>query len=141
MNPKKPVIAVAAMAVMVIALHGAAPAVAQPADAVTIAFGRGVAQRFCGQCHGLDAQPSPFAEAPPFASLHLRYRSGGLEALLKEGMLTPDPSMEEGNMPGHPRMPQRRLDIDERAALTAYLRSLEPIKAPENPVIPGPHRP
>ena len=133
MNPKKPVIVSAAMAVMVIALHGAAPAVAQPADAVTIAFGRGVAQRFCGQCHGLEAQPSPFAEAPPFADLHQRYRGGGLEALLKEGMLTPDPSMEEGNMPGHPRMPQRRLDIDERAALTAYLRSLEPTKTPVSP--------
>ena len=141
MHPKKPVIAAAATAVMVIALHAAVPAVAQPADAVTITFGRGVAQRFCGQCHGLEAQPSPFAEAPPFADLHLRYRGGGLETLLKEGMLTPDPSMEEGNMPGHPRMPQRRLDIDERAALTAYLRSLEPTKASETPVIPAPRRP
>lgn len=131
MKPKTPVIAAAAMVVLAIASHGAASAAAQPADAATIAFGRSVAQRFCGQCHGLEAQPSPFAEAPPFADLHLRYRGGGLEALLKEGMLTPDPSMEEGNMPGHPRMPQRRLDIDERAALTAYLRSLEPTKTPE----------
>jgi mono/diheme cytochrome c family protein len=131
MKPKTPVIAAAAMVALAIAPHGAASAAAQPADAATIAFGRSVAQRFCGQCHGLEAQPSPFAEAPPFADLHLRYRGGGLEALLKEGMLTPDPSMEEGNMPGHPRMPQRRLDIDERAALTAYLRSLEPTKTPE----------
>jgi len=141
MNPKNSVIAAVAIAVMAVASQDAAPAAAQPADAVTIAFGRGVAQRFCGQCHGLEAQPSPFAEAPPFADLHLRYRSGGLEALLKEGMLTPDPSMEEGNMPGHPRMPQRRLDIDERAALTAYLRSLEPIKAPVPPATSGPRRP
>jgi mono/diheme cytochrome c family protein len=133
MKPKTPVIAAAAMVVLAIASHGAASAATQPADAATIAFGRSVAQRFCGQCHGLEAQPSPFAEAPPFADLHLRYRGGGLEALLKEGMLTPDPSMEEGNMPGHPRMPQRRLDIDERAALTAYLRSLEPTKTPERP--------
>lgn len=133
MKPKTPVIAAAAMVALAIASHGAASAAAQPADAATIAFGRSVAQRFCGQCHGLEAQPSPFAEAPPFADLHLRYRGGGLEALLKEGMLTPDPSMEEGNMPGHPRMPQRRLDIDERAALTAYLRSLEPTKTPERP--------
>ena len=134
MKPKTPVLAAAAaMVVLAIASHGASPAAAQPADAVSIAFGRGVAQRFCGQCHGLEAQPSPFAEAPPFADLHQRYRGGGLEALLKEGMLTPDPSMEEGNMPGHPRMPQRRLDIDERAALTAYLRSLEPTKTPVSP--------
>jgi hypothetical protein len=34
--------------------------------------------------------------------------------------------MAEGNMPGHPRMPQRRLDLDEGAALTAYLQNLEP---------------
>lgn len=99
---------------------------AQAGDASTIAFGRGVAKRFCGQCHGLGADPSPFADAPPFRDLHKRYRAGGLDALLTEGMLTPDPSMEEGNMPGHPRMPQRRLDVDERAALAAYLRSLEP---------------
>lgn len=108
----------------------AAPAQAQPDDAPTIAFGRSVAQRFCGQCHGLGADPSPFPDAPSFGDLHQRYRGGGLDALLKEGMLTPDPSMEEGNMPGHPRMPQRRLDIDERAALAAYLRSLEPSSRP-----------
>ncbi len=121
------------------ALMGVA-ARAQPGDAPTIAFGRGVAQRFCGQCHGIDADPSPFADAPPFRDLHLRYGDGGLEALLKEGMLTPDPSMEEGNMPGHPRMPQRRLDLDERAALTAYLKSLEPPKAPKLPRVRGARR-
>lgn len=103
-----------------------APALAQPADASTILFGRGVAQRYCGQCHGVGADPSRLEDAPHFGDLHKRYRSGGLEELLKEGMMTPDPSMEEGNMPGHPRMPQRRLDIDERTALVAYFRSLEP---------------
>jgi cytochrome c len=107
-----------------------APAQAQPDDASTIAFGRSVAERFCGQCHGVGADPSPFPDAPPFGELHKRYRGGGLDQLLREGMLTPDPSMEEGNMPGHPRMPQRRLDLDERAALAAYLRSLEPSSRP-----------
>ncbi len=121
------------------ALMGGA-AQAQPTDAPTIAFGRGVAQRFCGQCHGIDANPSPFADAPPFRDLHLRYGEGGLEALLKEGMLTPDPSMEEGNMPGHPRMPQRRLDLDERAALAAYLKSLEPPKTRKAPRVRGADR-
>lgn len=113
---------------------------AQSSDAPTIAFGRGVAQRFCGQCHGLGSDPSPFADAPSFGDLHKRYRSGGLDELLKEGMLTPDPSMEEGNMPGHPRMPQRKLDVDERAALAAYLRSLEPPKAPKLPRVRGARR-
>ncbi len=113
---------------------------AQPGDAPTIAFGRGVAQRFCGQCHGLGAEPSPFPDAPRFGDLHKRYRSGGLDELLREGMLTPDPSMEEGNMPGHPRMPQRRLDVDERAALAAYLRSLEPAKTPKRPKVRGARR-
>lgn len=117
-----------------------ASAHAQANDAPTIAFGRNVAQRFCGQCHGLGADPSPFADAPSFGDLHKRYRRGGLDELLKEGMLTPDPSMEEGNMPGHPRMPQRKLDVDERAALTAYLRSLEPPKAPKLPRVRGARR-
>lgn len=109
-----------------LAVLSAFSAQAQSSDGPTIAFGRGVAQRFCGQCHAVGDGKSPFEDAPPFRDLHLRYKSGGLDALLAEGMITPDPSMEEGNMPGHPRMPQRRLGYDERAALAAYLRSLEP---------------
>lgn len=118
----------------------ALPAFAQSDATATIIFGRGIAQRFCGQCHAVAGGASPFADAPPFRDLHLRYGEGGLEALLKEGMLTPDPSMEEGNMPGHPRMPQRRLDVDERAALTAYLKSLEPPKGPKLPRARGARR-
>lgn len=106
------------------------PAFSQTADTPTILFGHGVAQRYCGQCHGVGAELSRLDDAPHFNDLHKRYRGGGLDELLKEGMMTPDPSMEEGNMPGHPRMPQRRLDIDERIALAAYLRSLEP-RAPQ----------
>ncbi len=77
-------------------------------------------------CHSTSAAPSRLADAPPFAQLHLRYRAGGLEALLSEGMLTPERAMEEGRAPNHPRMPTVTLGVDERAQLVAYLRSLEP---------------
>jgi hypothetical protein len=77
-------------------------------------------------CHSTSAAPSRLADAPPFGQVHLRYGAGGLEALLSEGMLTPERAMEEGRAPGHPRMPTVTLGPDERAQLLAYLRSLEP---------------
>lgn len=129
MEPKKLwVVAVALTATaFAIAQVGAQQGFAQTPAEDEIAFGMGIAKRYCGECHGMGQEKSPFADAPRFGDLYKRYRAGGLDELLSEGMLTPDPSMEEGNMPGHPRMPQRRLDVDQRAALKAYLRSLEPL--------------
>lgn len=97
-----------------------------PPDNGDIIAGRRVAERNCGMCHSTSTAGSRLADAPPFARLHLRYRAGGLEALLSEGMLTPDRAMEEGRAPNHPRMPTVTLGVDERAQLVAYLRSLEP---------------
>lgn len=77
-------------------------------------------------CHSTTSAPRGLADAPPFAQIHLRYGAGGLEALLSEGMLTPERAMEEGRAPNHPRMPMVTLGSDERVQLVAYLRSLEP---------------
>lgn len=91
-----------------------------------ISQGQRVAQRSCGGCHAVADGPSPLADAPPFRDLHRRYPAGGLKQLLDEGMLPSTRPLEEGSRPGHPRMPEAKLDLDEVAALTAYLRGLEP---------------
>jgi len=104
-----------------------APAAATPA-AATIAYGQRIAERSCGGCHAVGEGASPLADAPPFRTLHRRYPAGGLAQLLEEGMLPPATMQEEGSRPSHPRMPTAALDPDEVAALTAYLRSLEPTK-------------
>jgi len=91
-----------------------------------IATGQALAQRHCGGCHAVTRSVSPLADAPPFRDLHLRYPPGGLATLLEQGMLPPDKPPEEGSRPSHPRMPSAVLGADEVAALTAYLRSLDP---------------
>jgi mono/diheme cytochrome c family protein len=110
----------------IIALAWLAASAALAAEPGQVGMGRGIAERHCGSCHATGEGPSRLADAPPFRELYKRYPAGGLGALLAEGMLTPDPSLEEGVLPGHPRMPMVALGIDERNALTAYLRSLEP---------------
>lgn len=102
-----------------------APAAATPSSA-TLIYGQRIAQSSCGGCHAVADGPSPLADAPPFRTLHRRYPAGGLAQLLEEGMLPADRPLEEGSQPTHPRMPTAALGSDEVAALTAYLRSLEP---------------
>lgn len=96
---------------------------AQSAD---VAYGQRLAQRYCGGCHAVGAGPSPNPDSPPFRKLYKRYRAGGLDALLSEGMLAPTNPSEEGSPRLHPRMPQAVLGEDQIAALKAYLHSLEP---------------
>ncbi|PZR37415.1 cytochrome c [Caulobacter segnis] len=100
----------------------ASPAVGQ----ASAENGERIAQRACGGCHAVRGSRSPLPDAPPFARLHARYRQGGLDALLDEGMLAPPQPPEEGSPRTHPRMPMARLDDDQRADLKAYLKSLEP---------------
>ncbi len=95
-------------------------------EPVPVSQGQRIAQRACGGCHAVAAGSSPLADAPPFRDLHRRYPAGGLQQLLDEGMLPSARPLEEGVRAGHPRMPEAKLDLDEVAALTAYLRSLEP---------------
>ncbi|KAI6244285.1 Alcohol dehydrogenase GroES domain protein [Aphelenchoides fujianensis] len=77
---------------------------------------------------GIEGRVSPLPDAPPFARLHERYRAGGLDALLDEGMLAPADPPEEGSPRSHPRMPMAKFDDDQRADLKAYLKSLERTK-------------
>lgn len=88
--------------------------------------GERIAQRACGGCHAVRGARSPLPDAPPFARLHERYRRGGLDVLLDEGMLAPPLPPEEGPPRTHPRMPMTHFDDDQRADLKAFLRSLEP---------------
>lgn len=108
---------------LLFSLAAGAESRAQPADAV---FGKRLAQRYCSSCHATDAGQSPNPDAPPFRRLYERYRKGGLDALLREGMVAPVDPPEEGGAPLHPRMPQAVLGDDEIDALKAYLHSLEP---------------
>jgi mono/diheme cytochrome c family protein len=96
------------------------------AQSSDVEFGRRIAERNCGECHAIGAGRSPNPDSPPFRLLYRRYRAGGLDALLAEGMLAPTAPPEEGSVPVHPRMPQVVLGDDEIAALKAYLHSLEP---------------
>lgn len=113
-----------------VALGGAARAAERPESDLAIA-GERVAQRNCGGCHAVAGEgASPLPAAPPFRNIHLRYRAGGLEQLLREGMLRPETMPEEGSPPRHPIMPMIDLGVDEVAELTAYLKSLEPAPRP-----------
>jgi mono/diheme cytochrome c family protein len=103
-------------------LATAAPA----AESSQVAAGRMLAQRHCGGCHATALGRSPLADAPPFRRLYQRYPPGGLERILREGMLAPDQPSDEGSGTRHPRMPMVTLGMDEKAELKAYLKSLEP---------------
>ncbi len=110
----------------IIAMALLAATAARAADPGEVTMGKGIAERHCGGCHATSQGPSRLADAPPFRDLYKRYPPGGLAVLLAEGMLTPDPSLEEGVLPGHPRMPMVALGVDERTVLTLYLQSLDP---------------
>ena len=112
-----------AVAAVLLGLAVAGEGRAQSADA---AYGRRLAQRYCSNCHAIDGGRRPNPDAPPFRTLNKRYRAGGLDALLTEGMLAPTNPPEEGAARIHPRMPQAVLGDDEIDALKAYLHSLEP---------------
>lgn len=127
---RRDALAIGLAATVVAAFAGAASAGVAPrpveATGGDISLGQRIAQRHCGGCHAVAAGNSPLADAPPFRNLHRRYPAGGLAQLLDEGMLPEQHPAEEGARQGHPRMPTAKLDLDEVAALTAYLRSLEP---------------
>jgi mono/diheme cytochrome c family protein len=104
------------------ALAGAQPQAAPPG----MSGGQRIAERNCGGCHAVGAGASKLADAPPFRTLHERYPRGGLDQILREGMLRPSRMPEEGSPPSHPRMPMADLDDDEVAQLKVYLLSLDP---------------
>jgi len=110
------------LAGLLVTLAAGAQALPRPSPAVIA--GRHIAQQNCGACHAVGDGASPLADAPPFRLLYRRYGSRTLGDLLQEGMLAgPQDTASE---PMHPRMPAVQLDPDQRADLTAYLKSLEP---------------
>lgn len=129
---RKDALVIGLAATVLAALAGQASAGVEPKAAeVTagdVSLGQRIAQRHCGGCHAVAAGASPLADAPPFRTLHRRYPPGGLAQLLDEGMLPEPYPREEGARQGHPRMPTAKLDLDEVAALTAYLRGLQPAR-------------
>ncbi len=77
--------------------------------------GRTFALTNCSKCHSIDrVTPSPLRIAPPFRTLHRRYRIETLAEALAEGITT-----------GHPSMPEFQLDPDQINDLLAYLKTLE----------------
>lgn len=119
---------IAPLALALAAASAFAPALAQVPSQASATNGERLAQRACGGCHAVRGTKSPLPDAPPFARLHERYRAGGLDALLDEGMLAPADPPEEGSPRSHPRMPMAKFDDDQRADLKAYLKSLERTK-------------
>ena len=76
--------------------------------------GLAFAQANCSRCHAIGRSgASPFAPAPPFRTLHLRYPIEDLEEPLAEGIVT-----------GHPAMPEFQLDPGQVGDIIAYLKSL-----------------
>lgn len=124
----------AALSVLIAATASSALAGNSP----QISAGQGLAQRLCGGCHAVGAGASPLADAPPFPTLYRHYRPGCLEIALSAGMLAPQRQPEEGGVRRHPRMPLTTLDDEQRASLTAYLRSLDPRATPAIPACPSP---
>jgi cytochrome c len=85
-------------------------------EALSAAERRGLAsvQANCSRCHAVGRSgASPFAAAPPFRTLHLRYPIEDLEEPLAEGIVT-----------GHPAMPEFRFDPGQVGDIIVYLKSL-----------------
>lgn len=98
----------------------AAAAIAAPVLAASpeVDAGRKVAQRACAGCHDIDGDgPSPHADAPPFKRLYGRVDVESLHLKFEDGMMI-----------GHSRMPIARIDADDVVTLTAFLRSLQPMR-------------
>jgi mono/diheme cytochrome c family protein len=97
-----------------------AAALALPVNAVPASAagrpeeGRAIAERWCSSCHQVDDQAATVTtEAPPFASIALKYPGEeGLQAL--QAFLS-DP---------HPRMPDMSLTRQEIRDLVSYIDSL-----------------
>lgn len=88
-----------------------------PALAVSPAEQRGktFALTNCARCHSIDrVTESPLKIAPPFRTLHTRYRIETLAEALAEGIVT-----------GHPTMPQFQLEPDQINDFLRFLKTLE----------------
>lgn len=77
--------------------------------------GRDFARANCARCHAIDKiSESPLRAAPPFHSLHKRYRVELLAEALAEGITT-----------GHPAMPEFTLTPEQIGDFLSFLATLE----------------
>ena len=80
----------------------------------TVQRGLNFALANCARCHSTDkVSPSPFALAPPFRDLHLRYPVENLAEALGEGIVT-----------SHQNMPEFRLDPGQVGDFIDFLKTL-----------------
>jgi mono/diheme cytochrome c family protein len=104
-----PAIALSALAIAVMPLAAAAQLSPSAQRGLTYALAN------CARCHSIDmVGASPFAIAPPFRDLQLRYPVESLRVSLAQGIRT-----------GHQNMPEFRLDPGQIDDLIAYLKTLE----------------
>jgi len=102
------------LAALIIVSCAASAVAAQEYD--PIEDGHALVTMYCMDCHATETGgESPFATAPRFRDLHLRYDVELLSEALVEGIVT-----------AHPEMPQFEFDPVQAAAIVAYLKSLEP---------------
>jgi cytochrome c len=77
--------------------------------------GLAFARANCARCHSVDrSSESPLQAAPPFRSLHKRYRVEALAEAFAEGVTT-----------GHPAMPEFTLTPAQIGDLLSFLKTLE----------------
>ena len=85
-----------------------------------VALGHALVNVYCTDCHATESVgESPFASAPRFRDLHLRYDVDFLSEALVEGIVT-----------SHPEMPEFEFDPSQAEAIVAYLKFLERKSAP-----------
>jgi cytochrome c len=95
-----------------------AEAGAAASTAPQLARGRQFAVSHCATCHAIGLSgTSPYAPAPPFRTLHLRYPVDNLAEALAEGITVAHQ--------GARQMPEFVLTVAEIDDLLAYLKSLE----------------
>ena len=77
--------------------------------------GLAYARANCARCHAIDkVSESPLRTAPPFRSLHQRYRVDFLAEALAEGITT-----------GHPAMPEFTLTPKQIGDFLSFLETLK----------------
>lgn len=92
-----------------------APAAYAADDAALKARGEKLLTVNCGACHAIGTRNnSPHREAPPFRTLSARYPIENLAEALAEGLST-----------GHPDMPDFTFEVEDVAAILAYLNAIQ----------------
>ena len=87
---------------------------AQAGGSTLVDLGRELAELNCATCHNIEVKgDSPFAAAPPFRTIPLKYDPSQLEEAFVEGIVV-----------GHPSMPEWEMTPEQATALSAYIASL-----------------